>query len=77
MIAACDWILREQGQYNIQVANFSLQSAAPASLRWDPLDQAVEKLWFDGVTVVAASGNYGTGPTPSGVLLSPPATTRS
>ncbi len=25
--------------------------------------------WFDGVTVVAASGNYGTGDRPSGVLL--------
>ena len=26
---------------------------------FDPLDQAVEKLWLNGVTVVAAAGNYG------------------
>ena len=25
----------------------------------DPLDQAVEQLWFNGVVVVAAAGNYG------------------
>ena len=71
VIAACDWIVQNKAKYNIKVANFSLQSSAPASLFWDPLDQAVEKLWFDGVTVVAASGNYGTGSTPSGVLYAP------
>ena len=26
---------------------------------YDPLDKAVEKLWFSGVVVVAAAGNYG------------------
>jgi len=59
VIAACDWIVAHKAQYNIGVANFSLHSTAPASLFWDPLDKAVEKLWFDGVVVVAASGNYG------------------
>jgi serine protease AprX len=71
VIAACDWIVQNKAQYNIRVANFSLNSTAPASLFWDPLDQAVERLWFDGVTVVAAAGNYGTGSTPSGVLYAP------
>jgi serine protease AprX len=71
VIAACDWIVQNKAKYNIKVANFSLQSSAPASLFWDPLDQAVEKLWFDGVTVVAAAGNYGTGDQPSGVLYAP------
>ena len=71
VIAACDWIVKHKAKYNIQVANFSLQSAAPASVFWDPLDKAVERLWFDGITVVAASGNYGTGDTPSGVLYAP------
>jgi serine protease AprX len=59
VIAACDWIIAHKDQYNIGVANFSLHSTAPASIFWDPLDQAVEKLWFDGVVVVTASGNYG------------------
>jgi serine protease AprX len=71
VIAACDWIVQHKDQYNIRVANFSLNSTAPASLFWDPLDQAVERLWFDGVTVVAAAGNYGTGSQPSGVLYAP------
>jgi len=30
------------------------------SFRFDPLDKAVERLWFAGVVVVAAAGNHGT-----------------
>ena len=61
VIAAAQWILRNHHQYNIRVANFSLHSASPTSFRWDPLDKAVEKLWFAGVVVVAAAGNQGQG----------------
>jgi len=61
VIAAAQWILKNHRQYNIRVANFSLHSATPTSFRWDPLDKAVEKLWFDGVVVVAASGNQAQG----------------
>ena len=71
VIAACQWIIDHKAQYNIGVANFSLSGTAPASIFWDPLDQAVEKLWFDNVVVVAAAGNYGTGDTPSGVTFAP------
>ncbi len=60
VIRACDWILANKDTYNIQVANFSLHSASRASVMFDPLDQAVEKLWLNGVVVVAAAGNYGT-----------------
>jgi serine protease AprX len=38
---------------------------------YDPLDKAVEKLWFNGVVVVAASGNYGFADHPSGVPFAP------
>ena len=31
------------------------------SFQSDPLDKAVEKLWFSGIVVVAAAGNTGTG----------------
>jgi len=61
VIAAAQWILKNHRDYNIRVANFSLHAASPTSFRWDPLDKAVEKLWFAGVVVVAASGNQGQG----------------
>jgi len=71
VIRACDWILANKARYNIQVANFSLHAASMASVMFDPLDQAVEKLWLNGVVVVAAAGNYGTDPVPSGVPFAP------
>ena len=72
VINACDWILANKTTYNIRVANFSLHATNPASIMFDPLDQAVEKLWLNGVVVVAAAGNYGTSPTtPSGVPFAP------
>jgi serine protease AprX len=72
VIAACNWILQNRTQYNIKVANFSLHSTRPSNFGRDPLDKAVEKLWFAGVTVVAASGNYGNADgTPSGVRYAP------
>jgi serine protease AprX len=71
VVRACDWILANKTKYNIQVANFSLHAVNKASIMFDPLDQAVEKLWFSGVVVVAAAGNYGTDPQPSGVVFAP------
>jgi serine protease AprX len=71
VIAACDWILANKGTYNIRVANFSLHSGMRANFYNDPLDRAVEKLWFNNVFVVAAAGNYGTASGPSGVMYAP------
>jgi serine protease AprX len=71
VIAACQWIVANKSRYNIRVANFSLHSSLKTNFFRDPLDRAVEKLWFSGVVVVAAAGNYGTGDTPSGVPFSP------
>jgi serine protease AprX len=71
VIAACQWILANKAKYNIRVANLSLHSATPSSFTVDPLDKAVEKLWFNGVVVVAAAGNYGNENGPSGVLYAP------
>ena len=71
VIRACDWILANKAQYNIRVANLSLGAAGQSSFRWDPLDRAVEQLWFSGVTVVTSAGNYGVATGPSGVPLSP------
>jgi serine protease AprX len=71
VIAAADWILANKAKYGIRVANFSLHSSVANSFMYDPLDKAVERLWFNGVVVVAASGNYGYADRPSGVPFAP------
>ena len=71
VIRAAQWIYDNKDAYNVKVANFSLHSAMPSRFVNDPLDQAVEKLWFAGVTVVVAAGNYGTPDGPSGVRYAP------
>jgi serine protease AprX len=71
VIAAADWILANKAQYGIKVANFSLHSSVANSFMYDPLDKAVERLWFNGVTVVAAAGNYGFPDHASGVPFAP------
>jgi serine protease AprX len=71
VIAAADWILANKDKYGIKVANFSLHSSQPNSFMYDPLDKAVERLWFSGVVVVAAAGNYGVAGQPSGVPFAP------
>ena len=71
VIAAAEWIHQNHEAKNIRVANFSLHSTTPSNFTKDPLDQAVEKLWFDGIVVVVASGNYGIPTGPSGVKYAP------
>jgi serine protease AprX len=71
VIVAADWILANKAQYGIRVANFSLHSSVANSFMYDPLDKAVERLWFNGVVVVAAAGNYGYPDRPSGVPFAP------
>jgi serine protease AprX len=71
VIAAADWILANKAKYGIRVANFSLHSSVANSFRFDPLDKAVERLWFNNVVVVVASGNYGNANGPSGVPFAP------
>ena len=71
VIAAADWILAHKDADGIRVANFSLHSSSPATIRFDPLDRAVERLWLSGIVVVAAAGNYATAGAPSGVPFAP------
>jgi serine protease AprX len=71
VIAAADWILANKARYNIRVANFSLQSTVSGSFMYDPLNKAVEKLWFNGVVVVVAAGNYGVDGLPTTVAYAP------
>ncbi len=71
VVAAADWILQNKATYNIKVANFSLHAVNRASVMFDPIDQAVERLWLNGVTVVAAAGNYAVNGAESGVQFAP------
>ena len=71
VIAAAEWIYNNRLSKNIRVANFSLHSTLPSNFTKDPLDKAVEKLWFSGVVVVVAAGNYGIAGGPSGVPYAP------
>ena len=61
VLQAADWIDANRVRYGIGVANFSLASAFPDYAAADPIDAAVERLWLDGVVVVAAAGNNGPG----------------
>jgi serine protease AprX len=71
VIAAAEWIYEHRSEHNIRVANFSLHSTTPSNFTKDPLDRAVEKLWFSNVVVVVAAGNYGKPDGPSGVPFAP------
>jgi len=71
VIAAADWIYQHKDENGIRVANFSLHAEGESSFLLDPLDQAVERLWFSGVVVVTAAGNYAVDGQPSGVLYAP------
>ncbi len=59
VIAAADWIIANKAQYNIRVANFSLARGDVTHPLHDPLNHAVERLWFNDVVVVTAAGNHG------------------
>src|SRR5712692_5586273 len=59
VVAAAQWLLDNKDAYGVRVVNLSLLSGQPSSFFNDPLDQALEQLWFHGVVVVAAAGNLG------------------
>lgn len=57
VIGGLGWVLANKDAYNIRVVNLSLSSTIAQSYKTDPLDAAVELLWFNGITVVVAAGN--------------------
>ena len=71
VIDGLQWVYDNKDTYNIRVVNLSLNSTAPESYHTNPLDAAVEILWFNGITVVVAAGNNGSADGPS--TLYPPA----
>ena len=57
-VAAMQWVYENKAQYNIRVVNLSFQTTVEMSYHQSPVDAAAEILWFNGVVVVAASGNW-------------------
>ncbi|MFN2464432.1 MAG: S8 family serine peptidase [Candidatus Dormibacteria bacterium] len=58
VITGLEWVyVANQKGLKIKVVNLSLASTVAQSYNQSSLDAMVEKLWFSGVTVVAASGN--------------------
>jgi serine protease AprX len=61
VILGLQWILQNKNKYNIRVVNLSLNSTVAESYHTNPLDAAVEILWFNKIVVVASAGNSGDG----------------
>src|SRR6202045_2240334 len=59
VIAAIQQAIALKDTYNIRVINLSLGRGIPTSYTQDPLCQAVEAAWQNGILVVVAAGNYG------------------
>ena len=59
VIAAINEAISLKSKYNIRVINLSLGRAVFESYQLDPLCQAVEQAWKNGIVVVVAAGNYG------------------
>ncbi|MEJ2748192.1 MAG: S8 family serine peptidase [Anaerolineae bacterium] len=57
-VEAMQWVLDNKDAYNIRVVNLSIQSTVEQSYHTSPLDAAAEILWFNGVVVVSAAGNW-------------------
>ncbi len=71
LVNAMQWIHDNRAAYNIRVVNISLNSTVPESYHTSPLSAAAEILWLNGIVVVVAAGNNGTGSGP--VAINPPA----
>src|SRR5580698_8694178 len=59
VIAAINEAISLKSRYNIRVINLSLGRAVYEGYKLDPLCQAVEQAWKNGIVVVVAAGNNG------------------
>lgn len=62
VLAAIQWVVSFADELNIRVLNLSLGTNSKISYRYDPLNFAVERAWFDGIAVVVSAGNLGPEP---------------
>jgi len=67
VLESIEYAIEHKDRYNIRVLNLSF-SALPTSYYWDdPLNQLVMRAWQEGIVVVAAAGNRGSGAMSVGV----------
>lgn len=59
VIAGMQWVLENRYQYNVRVLNLAFGTDSTQSYSIDPLNYAVEQVWFSGILVVASAGNRG------------------
>ena len=62
VLRAFRWILDHREQYRIRIVNISVGTTCRSVSDEDVLIQGVEKLWDEGLVVVAAAGNQGPKP---------------
>ncbi len=70
-VDAMQWVMDNKNEFNIRVVNLSIQSTVPQSYHESALDAAVEILWFNGVVVVAAAGNWNNNSTFNAIQAAP------
>jgi serine protease AprX len=58
LLRGLDWVYKHEK--DIRVVNLSVGVGIPESYATSPIDAAVERLWHDGLVIVAAAGNLGT-----------------
>ena len=61
ILQGMDWVYKNAAARRINVVNMSLGVPGYSDYRLDPLAAAAERLWANGVTVVASAGNMGAG----------------
>lgn len=59
VLKAVAWILANRRKYNLRIVNISVGTTYKTRSEQDVLIQSVEKLWDEGLVVVAAAGNQG------------------
>jgi len=57
LLLGLQWVYDFKDKYNIKIVNLSVSSDTAGSYMDSPLSAAVQQLWLNGVTVVAAAGN--------------------
>lgn len=58
-IRGIEWCVRNKKRFGIRILSISLGGAANLPSSKDPLSQAVEKAWKQGIVVVTSAGNSG------------------